>query len=264
MSLKITILGSGNSSGVPVMGDHWGHCDPDEPKNIRSRCCLAVQSDKTTILIDTSADIRQQINKFNINKLDAVLYTHQHSDHCHGIDDLRPFYFRNNKSKIKCYGSKSALNEIKKRFNYLFDGGVNTEIYPPLLEAISFKDKDYGAEQEYEDIKYIPFEMDHGTCASVGYRFGDLSYCVDMKSLDEKALNIIKGSKVWVVDGCGYHNPENLAHADLKKIYEYNKFIKADKVFITSLSALMDYKILGEELPNGFYPAYDGLSFQVK
>ncbi len=264
MSLKITILGCGNSSGVPVMGDAWGNCDPNEPRNIRSRCCLAVQSGKTTILVDTSADIRQQINKFNITSLDAVFYTHQHSDHCHGIDDLRPFYFRNNKSRINCYASLDTMNEIKIRFHYLFDGGVNRGIYPPLLNGFAFEDKDYGSKLMLGDIEYTPFEMDHGTCISTGYRFGDISYCVDMKSLNDKALDIIKGSKIWIVDGCGYHNPDNLVHADLERLYKYNEFIGADKVYVTSLSSFMDYKTLEQELLSGFYPAYDGLSFEIK
>ncbi len=261
MSVKITMLGCGNSSGVPAVGNYWGVCDPNEPKNQRTRCCLAVQSDTTTIIIDTGADFRHQMNKSDINTLDAVFYTHQHSDHCHGIDDLRPFYFRHDRTQLKCYGKKSVLEEIEGRFHYLFSGGSHKDLYPPVLEAHPFDEKDYCAPQNFADITYTPFKMDHGTCTSVGYRFGDLSYCVDMKSLDDKALDVIKGSKVWIVDGAGYHDADNSVHADLKILYEYNKYIKAESVYVTCLSTMMDYDVLSNELPDGFYPAYDGLQF---
>lgn len=263
MSIKITILGCGNSSGVPAIGNYWGACDPNEIKNIRTRCCVAVQSDATTIIIDTGADIRNQMNGFDICNLDAVFYTHQHSDHCHGIDDLRPFYFRNDKTQIKCYGGAGVLDEISTRFHYLFNGGNHASLYPPILEAQPFDENLYGTPHHFADIEYIPFEMDHGTCSAVGYRFGDLSYCVDMKSLDSKALDVIKGSSVWIVDGAGYHDPKNSVHADLATLYEYNKYIQAQSVYVTSLSTLMDYKTLIDELPDGFYPAYDGMQFTV-
>ena len=263
MSMKITLLGCGNSSGVPAIGNYWGACDPNEPKNVRTRCCLAVESDNTTIIIDTGADLRHQLNNFDINNLDAVFYTHQHSDHCHGIDDLRSLYFRNDRTQIKCFGRKSVLEEIENRFHYLFAGGSHKDLYPPVLEANPFDDKSYGLPQKYGDITYIPFNMDHGTCISVGYRFGDLSYCVDMKSLDDNALDVIKGSKIWIVDGAGYHDNQNSVHADLNSIYEYNKYIKAEQVYITCLSTMMDYSNLSSELPDGFYPAYDGVQFAV-
>lgn len=261
MSLKLTLLGCGNSSGVPAAGNYWGTCDPNEPKNVRTRCSLAVQSDETTIVIDTGADFRYQMNHYDIEMLDCVFYTHQHSDHCHGIDDLRGLFFRNGRNPIECYSSQTALEEITDRFNYLFDGGVNKDIYVPMLKAMPFTDDQYGQEQRFKDISYIPFEMDHGTCTSVGYRFGDVSYCVDMKSLSDDALEVIKGSRVWIVDGAGHNNPDNKVHADLGTLYKYNEIIGAEEVYVTCLSSFMDYQALKTELPAGFHAAYDGLSF---
>ena len=263
MSLQFTLLGCGNSSGVPSVGNYWGNCDPNEPKNRRSRCCAAVQTDDTTLIIDTGADFRQQTNDFDINMVDAVFYTHQHGDHSHGIDDLRPFYFRNGRKPIKCFGSQFVLDEIKQRFDYLFDGGINEGVYPAVLEARPFEEMNYCQPQKVGSIEYTPFEMDHGTCVSVGYRFGDLSYCVDMKSLSRRSLDVIKGSKIWIVDGAGYKNPDNFVHADLKTLYKYNQHIQAEKVYVTCLSSMMDYKTLMSELPEGFYPAYDGLEFDL-
>ncbi len=263
MSLKITLLGCGNSSGVPAVGNYWGACDPNEPKNRRTKCALAVQSDDTTIVIDTGADFRHQMNMFDINNLDCVFYTHQHSDHCHGIDDLRSLYFRNNRTPIPCFGRQSALDDIAGRFQYLFKGGNHDYFYPVILEAHPFNENDFEHPQTFKDITYTPFEMDHGTCTTVGYRFGDVSYCVDMKRLDDKALDVIKGSKTWIVDGAGYNSPNNDVHACLDALYEYNEYIQAEQVYVTCLSSLMDYQTLLNNLPKGFYPAYDGLVLET-
>ncbi len=199
------------------------------------------------------------MNLFDVKSVDAVFYSHYHNDHTHGIDDLRSFYFRNGRNCIECFGSKETLDVILSRFSYLFDGGNNEDIYPPILKSNAFDDSVFGSKLKYHDINYIPFIMDHGTCKSVGYRFGDVSYCVDMRSLDQVALDVIKGSRVWVVDGAGYKNTDNIAHASLDLLYEYNKYIGAERVYVTCLSSQMDYRALCDELPKGFYAAYDGL-----
>lgn len=259
MSLKLTVLGCGNSAGVPAIGNFWGSCDPNEPRNRRHRCSLAVQSGTSTVIIDTGADLRHQINEQNISYIDGVFYTHDHSDHTHGIDDLRPFFFRNNRTSIPCYGSSETIKGIKKRFDFMFKGGNHTHFYPIILTAHEYNSEAYGQVQKFKDIEFVPFVIDHGTCKATGYRFGDVSYCVDMKSMDQTALDTVKGSKVWIVDGSGHNNPKNDVHADLKTLYEYNKYIQAETVYVTCLSPFMDYEALKAELPEGFYPAYDGL-----
>ncbi len=263
MNLNFKILGCGNSSGVPMAGNHWGACDPEDPKNRRTRCSVHLSTENTSVIIDTGGDFRYQMNHYDIKQIDAVIYTHQHSDHSHGIDDLRPYFFRNNRVPIKCFGKSEVLEEIKGRFDYLFKGGKDRALYPPMLEACPFENNDYGSTLKLGDIDYIPFKMDHGTCESVGYRFGDISYCVDMKSLDSNALGIIKGSKIWIVDGAGYKSADNQVHADLNTLYEYNKIIQAEQVYVTCLSVHMDYQTMINELPKGFYPAYDGLEFHT-
>lgn len=260
MSIKITILGCGNSSGVPSVGNYWGVCDPAEPKNRRNRACLAVQSSDTTIIIDTGADFRHQMNAFDIHNLDAVFYTHQHSDHCHGIDDLRPLFFRNDKTPISCFGHQDSFNELEQRFHYLFEGGNNARYYPPVLDAHPFSSDQYGKMQSFGGVEFIPFEMDHHSCTSVGYRFGDVAYCVDMKRLDQKAMDVLKGCDTWIVDGAGYHSDDNAVHANLDALYAYNEYVGARQVYVTCLSSLMDYQTMCDELPDGFDPAYDGLT----
>ncbi len=263
MSLKITIMGCGNSSGVPAIGNFWGACDPQEPRNKRTRCALAVQSENTTLILDTGSDFREQMNRHHISNLSAVLYTHPHSDHCHGIDDLRGFFFRQGRKALDVYGSEETLADITKRFDYLFKGGNNEEFYPPMLTTHTYAKNMYGRTQCVGDIEFIPYKIDHGSCIVTGYRFGDFAYSVDMKTMDETALNTIAGVKIWVVDGAAYKNPDNAVHADLETIYRYNKIIKAKEVYISSLSTIMDYQTLRTELPKGFYPAYDGLVFEI-
>ena len=260
--LKVTVLGCGNSSGVPSVGNYWGVCDPREPKNRRSRCSLAVRSENTTLIIDTGPNFQEQMNTNNILGLDYVLYSHHHSDHINGIDDLRPLYFRGERKKINIFTSQESLAELEKRFHYLFTGGNNAEFYPPILKGHAFAPENYYQTNTLGDIEFTPFPMDHGTCMAVGYRFGDLSYCVDMKELCDDALQTIQGSKIWIVDGAAYKNPANAVHADLETLYRYNEIVKAEQVYVSSLSPQMDYETLCKELPDGFYPAYDGLGFE--
>ncbi|MCK5373882.1 MAG: MBL fold metallo-hydrolase [Alphaproteobacteria bacterium] len=263
MSLKATILGCGNSTGVPAIGNYWGKCDPNEPKNRRFRCSLAVESEETTIIVDTGADLRHQTTLFDIIKIDGVFYTHHHSDHTHGIDDLRSLFFRNDRTSIPCYGGAKTMHDIMQRFDFMFKGGNNAHFYPIILTAHPFDNNQYGNLQCFKDISYIPFEMDHGTCTTVGYRFKDLSYCVDMKSMDDKVIECVKGSRIWIVDGAGYHDSDHTVHADLETLYRYNDIIGAQEVYVMSLSPFRDYQTLKKELPEGFYPAYDGLTFTL-
>ena len=262
MSLTLTILGCGNSSGVPAIGNYWGKCDPTEPRNNRMRASACVQRENTTLIIDTGPDFKQQINRAdNIHNIDAVLYTHAHSDHINGIDELRGVYFRN-QALVPIYGDESTISELKRRYEYLFQGG-KLDIYPPILQETAFKAKDYGQNHQIGDISFTPFLQDHGSCQSVGYRFGDLAYSTDMLDLDETAVETLKGIKTWIVDGCGYHNEDNVAHANLKTLYKLNEQISAEQIYLTSLSLLMDYKTMIDELPEGYEPAYDGLSLKA-
>jgi phosphoribosyl 1,2-cyclic phosphate phosphodiesterase len=255
MKLKITVLGCGNSTGVPAIGDHWGSCDPNEPKNVRTRCSLAVQSEQTTIIIDTGPDFSGQMTREKIPTLDAVLYTHAHGDHINGIDELRIITLRN-KKLTPVYGNAWTMKDLQDRYDYMFKGN-NHELYPPLLVANTIDN--FGQEITVGDISFVPFNQDHGTCETVGYRFGDFGYSTDMLRLDDTAIKTLKGVKIWIVDGCAYKQTNNPVHANLEALYEFNEQIGAEQVYLTSLSLAMDYQALLKELPKGFAPAYDGL-----
>lgn len=263
MSLTAIVLGCGNSSGVPGIGNHWGHCDPNEPKNRRGRSSLAVFSEKTTIVVDTGPDFREQWNRENLPPPDAVFYTHPHGDHCHGIDDLRSFYFRATREPIPTYANAQTFEDLMERFRYLFKGGNNSFFYPPILDACTFKEADFGRENIVGDVSFIPFAVDHGSCVCTGYRFGDLAYTVDMKSLDDDALTAMKGVRTWVVDAAAYQSKNNAVHANVADVIGYNKIIKAETVYLSSLTSVMDYHTLTKELPKGFAPAYDGLRIVI-
>lgn len=261
-TLKITVLGCGNSTGVPSIGNNWGACDPKNPKNRRTRCSLAVQSETTTVIIDTGPEFREQINRENIARIDAVLYTHAHSDHVNGIDELRIIRSRN-KRLVPIYADTATLADLKERFHYLFQGGGH-ELYPPILDPREISCAHMGRETAFDDIRFIPFVQDHGTCASVGYRFGNFAYSVDIWNLSEAAVETLRGVKTWIIDGAAYRQADNPVHANLETIFRLNEKIGAQEVYISSLSLAMDYETLCRELPEGYAPTHDGLSLTAE
>ncbi len=254
---KVTILGCGGSAGVPAVGNYWGKCDPSEPKNLRTRSSIAVQTSDTTLIIDTGADFRNQLNRENINHIDAVLYTHYHGDHINGIEDVRILAFLNN-DQMPVYASEETFKDLEHRFLHLFKGGASEKYYPPALEPHICK-----SQEKIGDIGFTTWQQDHGTCNSTGYRFGDFGYSVDIYNLDETAIQALKGIKKWVVDGAGYHQTDNSVHANLEKIYALNKEIRAEQVILTSLTLAQDYQTVLSETPDKYTPAYDGLSFEI-
>ncbi|MCK6417461.1 MAG: MBL fold metallo-hydrolase [Alphaproteobacteria bacterium] len=252
----LTILGCGNSTGVPSIGNYWGVCDPAEPKNRRSRCSALVESGQASVIIDTGPDFREQFNKTDKANIDAVLYSHPHGDHVNGIDDLRGLVLRR-KGKMPVFGNAFTVKDLQARFPYMFEGGALAALYPPLLEPFIFDD--FGKSYQVQTLHFIPFAQDHKTCQTVGYRFGDLAYSVDLLNLETDALHILHGIKTWVVDCAAYKSDEPSVHANLRTIMLLNETIGAKRVVLTSLSLGMDYQSLKKDLPPGYEPAYDGL-----
>lgn len=254
-----TVMGCGNSSGTPSIGNYWGNCDPDNPKNRRLRPSVLVRSDKTSIVIDTGPDFREQSNTYGVSTYDAALYTHSHADHINGIDELRVLRQRH-KKLIDIYGHKASMEELEDRFDYLFR--EKAQIYPQVLQTNVINESQFGQEMTIGDITFTPFEQDHGTCKSLGFRFGDIGYSTDMIDLPEKSLDVLKGIKTWIVDGAGYNFPQNEVHCRLKDVYQFNDIIGAEKIYLTHLSVLMDYDTLNKETPDGYEAAYDGLELK--
>jgi phosphoribosyl 1,2-cyclic phosphate phosphodiesterase len=259
MKGRFILMGCSVSSGVPAIGNDWGNCDPDEPKNIRDRPCAVMKTDQTTLIIDTGPDFRKQMNTLDISDFDAVLYTHSHSDHILGIDELRMIKVRTG-NLINIYGNEETITILLERFPYMFEDHPN---YSKVLVPHTIHEADYYKTMKIGDIPFTPFYQDHGDCECLGYRFGNLGYSADMLNMGEKSIETLKGVDVWIADGAGHHIDDHPTHAPLSRLYELNKEINAREVHVIGLSKFMDYQSLKDELPEGFTPGYDGLEFSV-
>lgn len=263
MKLKVTILGCGNSAGVPMIGNYWGQCDPEEPRNRRTRPSIAIESEDTTIIVDTGPDFKSQINRENIQRISAVIYTHAHSDHVHGIDDLRVFRLRS-KTVVPIYSNFETIREIEQRFAYMFNENGPDGIYPRSIDPIIITQDQFGQPMSIGDIEFTPFEQMHGVSVkTIGLRFGDLAYSTDITDLNQQSLETLAGIKTWIIDCNGYKMPHNHVHATLKVVLELNEIVQASQVYLTHMPGFMDYQTLIKELPTGYAPAYDGLVLEV-
>jgi phosphoribosyl 1,2-cyclic phosphate phosphodiesterase len=261
MSFKVTILGCGASAGVPIIGNDWGKCDPNNPKNKRTRSSIFIEYDTTKLLVDTSPDMRQQLIDNNIATLDAVFYTHEHADHTHGMDDLRVIYYHNDQASIPVYTDKRCMDELQQRFPYLFGIGQNAATpkdFNAFLEphVIDLSPLTIG------DISLKPFLQDHGTITTLGFRIDDFAYSTDAVNLDEAAFDVLKGIKVWVVD-CLRMTPSNV-HAHLDRTLEWIDRVKPQQAYFTQMSKDLDYDTLCNILPGHIRPAYDGLVLNIR
>jgi len=257
MTYKITFLGCGDSAGVPRIGGDWGNCNPNNSKNRRTRPSIMVQSDTTTIVVDTGPDFGLQLTRENVQNIDAVLYTHDHSDHIMGIDELRIIQGRRGQ-KIPIYLDKKTCDGLSLRFEYIFK--QTSDFYPAVVNPHIFDESKMGIEFSVGDIKFIPFIQDHGLGnRSLGFRFGDIGYSTDMCNLDNKALSILKGVTTWIADCADYSNGHGTLHCTFPTVQRLNDVIGANQVYLTHLKMFYDYDELAAELPKGYAPAYDGL-----
>ena len=256
MSGKLIVLGCGGSAGVPTIGNWWGDCDPSEPKNYRTRCSIALQTDNTLLIVDTGPDFREQMNREKLGCPDAIIFTHVHSDHVNGIDELRTFQRLNGGRKFPIYSDESTITKMLHRFDYMF-ANMENGFYPAVCEANAVS---MSTPMTLGDITFTPFMQDHGTIDSIGLRIGKLGYSTDVKRLDDTAISILTGIDTWLVDGAGHHSPTNPVHACIEEVIEMNEKIGAKRVILHHLPPTMDYQTLLKELPPGFEPAYDGLT----
>ena len=255
MSLKVTILGCGGSSGTPGVDWGWGECDPDNPKNRRLRPSILVEDGATKILVDTSPDLRQQLLNAGVSRLDAVLYTHYHADHLHGIDDLRPIN-RVINAPLDVYADKETLDVIDKRFGYVLEPLANGAgmYYKPTLEPHEIAP---GDTLTIGGIDIDVFGQDHGYCDTLGFRFGPIAYSTDLTRLPEESFQMLEGIEVWIIGTLT--DFEHPTHAHVDKALQWIDRIKPKRGVLTHLSGKLDYAALMARLPDGVEPAYDGL-----
>ncbi len=250
--MKLRILGCGTSSGVPRIGNDWGDCDPSEPRNRRLRASILVESGSTRILVDTSPDMREQLLAAEVNDVDAVIWTHDHADHCNGLDDLRQLFHAKGRP-IPAYARKQTLDTLDMRFSYAFHGHG---VYPPTVEGRDLPDR-----LTIGDIDLAIVDQPHGRISSAGIRFeqagASIAYSTDCNQLTDEMLELFSGVDVWVVDALR-HRPHP-THPHLALTLEWIERVRPKRAILTHMDQSMDYATLCASLPTGIVPAHDGL-----
>lgn len=266
MTLTFTILGCGSSGGVPRPALGWGACDPANPKNRRRRCSLLVEREngeggKTSVLVDTSPDLREQLLDAGVNSLDAVLYTHEHADHTHGIDDLRPLFIHRRR-RIDVYLDEATSRALHARFGYCFMKPPGSD-YPPIVNEHRLNagtplviDGDGGP------IAVLPFLQDHGDIPSLGFRFGDVAYSADLVGMPDESVRALAGLDLWIVDALR-HAPHP-SHFSLNDALDWVGRLAPRRAILTNLHSDLDYESVRSSVPAHVEPAYDGMKISYR
>jgi phosphoribosyl 1,2-cyclic phosphate phosphodiesterase len=260
MSYRLTLLGSGSSGGVPRLGNNWGACDPTNPRNRRRRCAALVDRiagrGRTSFLIDTPPDLREQLLDARVGAIDGVAFTHDHADHTHGIDDLRILAF-NMKKRVDVHFDAATGASLKTRFGYCFESPPGSS-YPPILTAHDIVPPEpitiHGAAGP---IVATPVNQAHGDQMSLGFRIGDVAYSPDISGLDAASEKLLSGLDLWVVDALRYL--PHPSHFSVAEALEWIERLKPRRAILTHLHIDLDYASLKRELPPHVEPAYDGM-----
>jgi phosphoribosyl 1,2-cyclic phosphate phosphodiesterase len=252
MSISIRILGCGSSGGVPRVGQGWGACDPSNPKNRRRRCSILVQKNGLNVLVDTSPDLREQLLDANISTLDAVIYTHPHADHVHGIDDLRPVAIQK-REVIDTYLDETTSKALNSRFEYCFRTPAQSE-YPPLLREHRIIS---GKVFKINTLDCLPFNLHHGGIDALGLRVDNIAYTPDVNKIPESSIQHLENLDVWIIDALRY--TPHPSHFNLEQALKWIEHMKPKRVVLTNLHTDMDYDTLCKILPDNIEPAYDGM-----
>ncbi len=263
MSYRFTILGCGSSGGVPRIGMNWGACDPANPKNRRLRCSALFErigtGGRTSVLVDTSPDFREQILSIRLTALDGVLYTHDHADHTHGIDDLRMVAFAM-KRRVDVYFDSVTGRSLKERFNYCFKTPDGSN-YSPILNGIEIDGiSPITFRSGGGTLTATPIPQIHGDITTLGYRVSNLAYCPDVSAIPEASLPLLEGLDVWVVDALRYTPHES--HFSVKQVLHWVERLKPKRTILTHMTSELDYDTLKRELPDGVEPGFDGMAVE--
>ncbi|MDH2325537.1 MBL fold metallo-hydrolase [Cereibacter sp. SYSU M97828] len=261
--MRLTILGCGSSGGVPRLGGHWGDCDPANPKNRRRRCSLLVEriGDRgtTRVLIDTSPDMHAQLLDAGVGELDAVVYTHAHADHVHGIDDLRQIVF-NTGARLPVWADGPTQDSLVARFGYAFVQPRGSA-YPPICDLNAI-DGPFTIDGAGGPIPFQPFEADHGAIHALGFRIGDAAYLPDAVAIPEEGWAHLSGLKLWIVDAL--RRKPHPTHAHLALALEWIARAAPERAVLTNMHNDLDYDTLCAELPAGVTPAFDGMVLDIE
>ncbi|PIE10256.1 MAG: phosphoribosyl 1,2-cyclic phosphodiesterase [Rhodobacterales bacterium] len=261
MTLRATILGCGSSGGVPRLGPddgYWGDCDPSNPKNRRRRCSLLVEQESangtTRVLIDTGPDLRDQLLGQGVGKLDAVLYTHPHADHVHGIDDLRMIVY-NRRARLPVWADAPTSTALRERFGYAFETPEGSD-YPPILD-LHLINGPVTVSGAGGDVTFTPFTVEHGRIPALGFRVGDLAYLPDVSDIPEEVWPMLDGLDTWIVDAL--RRTPHPSHAHLPLTLEWIARAAPRRAVLTNLHVDMDHAAIDAETPDHVTPAHDGM-----
>ena len=254
--MKLRILGCGTSTGVPKIGNHWGQCDPNEPRNARLRSSILVESAGCRVLVDCGPDLRQQLLAADVGTLDAVIATHDHGDHVHGIDELRPIAQAIGRP-VPLYGRADTLASLENRFAYAF---ARSDMYQPIVES-----RELGGELAIGDATIRFVDQPHGGPTSLGMRFDEgqasVAYAIDFSELSDAMRELYEGVDVWIAD-CLTRTPHP-THAHLDGVLTWARELRVGKLYLTHMGNGLDYRTLLAELPDWAAPAHDGLEIAL-
>lgn len=260
-TLRVTVLGCGSSGGVPRIGPDgplWGACDPANPRNRRRRCALLVRrigpGGATNVLIDAGPDIRAQLLDARTGRLDAVVLSHDHADHVHGLDDLRMVAF-NRKSRVPCWMDAATGATMTRRFGYLFETPPGST-YPPILDrhliAGTVRIDGPGGELALE-----PFEVAHGPTTALGFRVGPVVYTPDISAMNDAAWAVLDGAQCWILDALRYQ--PHPTHVEVATALAWIERAALPHAYLTNMHFDVDYATIEAETPAHVHPAHDGL-----
>ena len=262
-SITFQILGCGSSGGVPRLGGVWGACDPNNPKNDRQRCSLLItkqnENGKTSVLIDTTPDMRRQLLNAKVDNLDAVLYTHDHADHVHGLDDLRMLVLRNRK-RLQVWADKQVQKSLNERFGYAFIQPQGSP-YPPILDMNDLMGN-LSITGDGGTIDIVPFYVKHGGINALGFRINNFAYLPDVSEIPEKSWKLLDNLDCWVVDALRY--TPHPSHSHLSQTLEWIDRANPKRAIITNMHIDLDYETVCKETPERVTAAYDGMQIQYE
>jgi len=256
VKIYLTILGCGSSIGTPRIDGYWGNCKKVK-KNYRTRCSALIQKGNNNILIDTSPDLRYQFLVNKVKSLSYVIYTHEHADQTHGINELRPFFWKH-KKRINIYADIKTINILKKQFTYCFKktkGG-----YPAILKS-NIINKSFSLGKNKETVKFKTLSVHHGKIKSLGYIFENVAYISDCSKIPKNSLKDLLGLKYLVVD-C-LRETSHQSHFNLDEVISLSNLLKPKKTILTNLHHDLDYNSLLKKTPSNVIPAYDGMKLSL-
>jgi phosphoribosyl 1,2-cyclic phosphate phosphodiesterase len=264
MSLRVTLLGTGGSAGVPLIGGpdgegDWGACDPAESRNRRTRTSIMIDSAAGGLLVDTSPDMRTQLLACRVRRADAILFTHAHADHVTGLDDVRVLN-RIADRPLEAFATQATLDELVRRFDYAFRPWQPPGFFRPVMQP---RPVSPGETVRMAGMDVAVFDQDHGFTRSLGLRIGGFGYSTDAVTLDDTAMARLEGVDTWVV-GCFQRDPPHRTHAWLERIYEWTRQLRPRRTILTHMGVDMDWAWLKAHLPPGIEPGFDGQEIHIE